>query len=71
MNIQRLLIKKVERKKFFYSMGAVFSSILLLKSFPFNFLIRNKLTKTHNTDRVRVRINPLSVSRKKLGDKNG
>ncbi len=71
MNINKLLVKKVERKKFFYAVGAGFTSMLLLKSFPVSFLIKNKLTQTHYADKVEVRINPLSVSRNKLGDKNG
>lgn len=71
MNIQKLLVKKVERKKFFYTIGAGFTSMLLLKSFPVNFFIKDKLVQTHNGDKVKVRINPLSVSRNKLGEKNG
>lgn len=71
MNIQKLLVKKVERKKFFYAIGAGFTSMLLLKSFPINFLMKNKLAQTQNMDKIKVRINPLSVSRNKLGEKNG
>ncbi len=71
MNIQKLLLKKVERKKFFYAIGTGFTSMLLLKSFPINFLMKNKLAQTQNMDKIKVRINPLSVSRNKLGEKNG
>lgn len=71
MNIQRLLVKKVERKKFFFTIGAGLTSMFLLKSFPVNFLIKQKVTENHNADKVKVRINPLSVSRNKLGEKNG
>ncbi len=71
MNIQKLFIKKVKRKKFFYTVGAGLASLMLLKSFPFNSVIKNKLMQNYNTDKVKVRINPLSVNRKKLGDRNG
>ncbi len=71
MNIQNLLDKKLGRKKFFVSAGAAFGGLLLLKNFPFNLFVKNKLKFKDSSQKIKVRINPLAVSRKKIGENNG
>ncbi len=71
MELQNLLQKKVERKKFFYSLGAGFAGYFVLKSFPFKLFNSSKGKTLKNTDQVKVKINPLAVSRNKIGGNNG
>ncbi len=72
MELQNIFQKKLERKKFFTSLGAGFAGYVLFKKFPFN-LIGNKKDKkfTASSEQVNVRINSLAVSRKNIGGNNG
>ncbi|MHB8852442.1 MAG: hypothetical protein ACYC6P_03675 [Ignavibacteriaceae bacterium] len=71
MNIQKLFDKKFERKDFFISIGAGLAGLFLLRIFPLNLLFKSKYNFKENSQKIKVRINPLSVSRNKLGDNNG
>lgn len=65
--------KKMERKKFFYSIGLGAIGFFAAKNFLFNMLSSKKV-KIHRTNVVknsRVKINPLAVSRNKTGVNNG
>ena len=65
MDIEKLFQKKFKRKNFFISLGAGFAGYVVMKSFPFRlFTKRGTQAKTDN-EKIRVRINPLAVSRKK------
>lgn len=57
----------MNRKKFFTSVSLGALGFTLLNTFPFNIIAKNsgKVQK-----QVHVKINPLAVSRKKIGDKN-
>ncbi len=65
--------KKINRKKFFYSLGAGIAGYVVLRSLPFK-LFRKKenlnSNKVENKKNSRVKINPLAVSRKNTGGKN-
>jgi len=71
MNIQNLFDKKLERKKFFISVGAGLAGFVLLKTFPFNLFAKNKIKFRESNRKIKVRINPLAVSRNKIGENNG
>ncbi len=71
MELQNIFQKKVERKKFFVSLGAGFMGYFVLRSFPFNLFGKKSLSKNDKTGKVRVKINPLAVSRNKIGGNNG
>ncbi|MHB1686169.1 MAG: hypothetical protein ACYCVH_02170 [Ignavibacteriaceae bacterium] len=71
MNIQNLFDKKSGRKKFFISLGAGLAGLLLLRAFPLNLFAKSKSNFKENSQKIKVRINPLAVSRNKLGDNNG
>lgn len=63
--------KKIKRKNFFFSIGAVVAGYVALKSSPFK--IFNRKTdpgKIENTKSSRVKINPSAVSRKNIGGNN-
>jgi hypothetical protein len=55
----------MNRKKFFASLGKGSVGLFLMSTFPFNLFGKNKQTES-----VKVEINPLAVSRKKIGDKH-
>lgn len=57
----------MNRKKFFTSISLGVIGFTLLNTFPFNVLAKKSV---NNKKQVRVKINPLAVSRKKIGDKN-
>jgi len=65
--------KKMERKKFFYSLGLGAIGFFAAKNFLFNMLKSKKvkINKTNVVKNSRVKINPLAVSRKKTGVNNG
>lgn len=56
---------KMDRKKFFLSASLAAAGIALFKYIPFTSAKRN-----FNSKKVEVKINPLAVSRKKVGEKN-
>ena len=60
----------MKRKKFFISAGTGFFGLMMLKTFPFN-LFNSHLKKGNDPSiKEKVQINPLAVSRKKIGEKN-
>jgi len=64
--------KKIERKKFFFSLGLGFLGVFASKYIVFNsFKRRAKVIKPKTVNNSRVKINPLAVSRKKIGANNG
>lgn len=71
MDLQNIFQKKVERKKFFVSLGAGFMGYFVLRSFPFNLFGRKTNNKNVKTGSVKVKLNPLAVSRNKIGGNNG
>ncbi|MFZ2323231.1 MAG: hypothetical protein WAV89_05990 [Ignavibacteriaceae bacterium] len=57
----------MNRKKFFTSISLSAIGLALFNTFPMN-IISKKFEKENK--KVKVKINPLAVSRKKTGDKN-
>jgi hypothetical protein len=58
-------IKKIERKKFFASIGIGFTGLMLFSFSPIKFIMKkDKPTK------LKVSLNPLSVKRKMTGANN-
>ena len=65
------LDKKIQRKKFFFSIGAGIAGFVALKSFPFNlFSKKERPKKIVNSKSSKVKINPSAVSRKNIGGNN-
>ncbi|MCX8104280.1 MAG: hypothetical protein N3D80_00225 [Ignavibacterium album] len=56
---------KMNRKKFFLSATLAAAGMALFKYIPFTSARKNFLSK-----KVEVKVNPLAVSRKKVGEKN-
>ncbi|MEJ5262436.1 MAG: hypothetical protein WHT45_07130 [Ignavibacterium sp.] len=56
---------KMDRKKFFLSATLAAAGIALFKYIPFT-----STKKKFESKKVEVKINPLAVSRKKVGEKN-
>ena len=71
MKLQRLLQKKIDRKNFFYSLGAGVAGYVAMKSFPFKYIGKKLFSNEENNNKVLVKINPFAVSRKKIGGNNG
>ena len=71
MELQNIFQKKLERKKFFMSLGAGFAGFIVLKSFPFKLFNKAQSKKKINSEQVKIKINPLAVSRKNIGGNNG
>lgn len=75
MNIEKksVVSKKIERKKFFYTIGLSVLGFVAAKNVLFNMFSRKKIkiNKTNVVKNSRVKINPLAVSRNKTGDNNG
>jgi hypothetical protein len=63
--------KKIERKKFFITAAASFATYTVLRSFPFN-LFNGKMenNKIEKQKRDMIKVHPLAVSRKNVGDNN-
>jgi hypothetical protein len=57
----------MNRKKFFTSISLGALGFTVLNTFPFNFISKKS---GKDQKKVQVKINPLAVSRKKIGDKN-
>ena len=57
----------MNRKKFFTSISLGAIGLALFNTFPFNLVLK-KIEKKNI--KVNIKINPLAVSRKKIGDKN-
>jgi hypothetical protein len=65
METGQLNIKKINRKKFFSSLGMGVLGYYLIRSIPFTSLGRSVKDK-----KVTIRIDPDAVSRTKIGEKN-
>lgn len=72
MELQKIFQKKLGRKKFVYSIGTAIAGYYIFKAFPF-YLFNNKKNDNHakNTQKVKIKINPLAVRRNKIGGYNG
>ena len=62
-------IINMNRKKFFTLMSTSFLGIAFLKINPIKFFSNKRNSENKNS--VKVKINPLAVSREKTGKKNG
>lgn len=65
MELQKINSNKINRKKFFSSLGMGVITYFIFKSIPFAFPGRRKKDKY-----VKIEINPDAVSRTKVGAKN-
>ncbi|HKB87437.1 MAG TPA: hypothetical protein VKD08_14775 [Ignavibacteriaceae bacterium] len=65
MESEKLNRRKINRKKFFSSLGTGVFGYFVIKSIPFSFLGRNIKDK-----KVTIAINPDAVRRTKIGEKN-
>lgn len=65
MEIAKSDLKKINRKKFFSSLGTGVFGYFVVKSIPFSFLRKKEKDKE-----VVVAINPDAVRRTKIGEKN-
>lgn len=65
MESKKFNSKKIDRKRFFSSLGTGVIGYFIFKSIPFSF-IRKRITD----ERVTIEINPDAVSRTKIGEKN-
>ena len=65
MEFQKTISKKLNRKKFFSSLGTGVFGYLLIRSIPFSLL-----GKSEHTKKVTIEINPDAISRTKIGEKN-
>jgi hypothetical protein len=65
METVKLNPKKINRKKFFSSLGTGVFGYFAVKSIPFSFLRKKEKDKE-----VMIAINPDAVSRTKIGEKN-
>lgn len=65
MELEELKPKKINRKKFFSSLGTGVFGYFVIKSFTFSLLSKNVKDK-----KVTIEINPDAVRRTKIGEKN-
>lgn len=65
MELQKINSNKINRKKFFSSLGTGVISYFVLKTLPFSLF-----TKRVENKKVIIEINPDAVSRTKIGEKN-
>jgi hypothetical protein len=65
MEIDKRNSNKINRKKFFSSLGTGVISYFIFKSIPFAFI-----SKKEKDRKVIIEINPDAVSRTKIGEKN-
>ena len=74
MNEKIIVKKKIQRKKFFASLGVSVLGVTMLSSFPFNIFNSSYSAKNNidnqTTGKIKVHLNPLAVNRKKIGEKN-
>ena len=62
--------KKIERRKFFETSTKGLFAYMVVRAFPFNLLFgKNKNSAV--SKKIKVKINPLAVSRKTIGGNNG
>ncbi len=65
MELEKISSNKINRKKFFFSLGTGVISYFIFKSIPFAFIRKKEKDK-----KVIIEINPDAVSRTKIGEKN-
>lgn len=66
MQIIKILNKTLNRKKFFSSAALSAAGFIVLRSFPFNMIKKNK----EEDIVVNIKLNTQSISRTKIGEKN-
>ncbi len=62
--------KKIERRKFFETSAKGMFAFMAVRALPFNLLF-GKNKNAANSKKIKVKINPLAVSRKNIGKNNG
>jgi hypothetical protein len=67
MEFDKVLDKKIKRNKFFVTAGAFAAGYVVMKTFPFSLIFKNKSARK---DVVAVKLNPYAVSRNKTGAGN-
>ncbi len=67
MDLKKVFDTKIERKKFFTTVGAGFIGYFVMRSLPFKLLNKKKNSKK---TKITLEVNPLAVQRKKVGGKN-
>ncbi len=65
MESEKLISRKINRKKFFSSLSTGVFGYFVIKSIPFSFL-----RKSIKDKKVMIEINPDAVRRTKIGEKN-
>lgn len=70
MELEKLFQKRLKRKNFFTSLGAGIAGYVVMRSFPFR-LFTNKGNENKTDSKIKLRINPLAISRNKTGGNNG
>jgi hypothetical protein len=70
MELEKVFQKKFKRKNFFTSLGIGIAGYLAVKTFPFKLFGNKKLFKKEEQKKVKVHINSLAISRKKIGGNN-
>jgi len=70
MELEKVFQKKFKRKNFFTSLGIGLAGYFAMKSFPFKLFSNSRLLKQKDQPKVKVHINSLAVSRKKIGGNN-
>ncbi len=70
MQLLNKVDKKLERRKFFETSAKGMFVFMLVRAFPFNLLF-GKNRNSASAKKIKVKINPLAVSRKNIGGNNG
>jgi hypothetical protein len=70
MQLLKKVDNKIERRKFFETSVKGMFVFMLIRAFPFNLLF-GKNKNSAGAKKIKVKINPLAVSRKSIGGKNG
>jgi len=71
MELEKLFQKKYKRLNFFKSLGAGLAGYAVMRAIPFGSLGRSLFKDKKDAAGVKIKINPLAVSRKKIGGNNG
>lgn len=72
MEFQKIFQKKIERKKFVISLGTGLAALVLMKSFVYKmFFTKSSVSSKTKKRNIKIKPNPMAVSRNKLGVKNG